>query len=138
MYRWQGAVQSDEEYLVLFTTRAAVAERFEHELAELHTYDVPRSCRSRSSTAAGRTTTLTSSANPSNPGEPVTCTATPSGDLRRRHAPGTVQFRFEGDHLGEPVALVDGVATAPATSNINVGEHPIVAEYSGDDRFAAN
>lgn len=41
IYRWQGAVQSDEEYLVLFKTRAAIAEQFKRELAELHTYDVP-------------------------------------------------------------------------------------------------
>ena len=41
VYRWQGAVQNDEEYLVLFKTRAAVAEQFKRELAELHPYDVP-------------------------------------------------------------------------------------------------
>jgi len=41
VYRWNGAVQSDEEYLVRFKTRAAIAERFKRELAELHTYDVP-------------------------------------------------------------------------------------------------
>jgi len=41
VYRWEGAVRSDEEYLVLFKTRAALAERFKRELAELHTYDVP-------------------------------------------------------------------------------------------------
>jgi periplasmic divalent cation tolerance protein len=41
VYHWQGAVQNDEEYLVLFKTRAAIAEQFKRELAELHTYDVP-------------------------------------------------------------------------------------------------
>ena len=41
VYHWQGAVQNDEEYLVLFKTRAAVAEQFKRELAELHTYEVP-------------------------------------------------------------------------------------------------
>jgi hypothetical protein len=49
---------------------------------------------------------------------------------------GTVQFRFEGDALGDPVPLVGGAATAPATSALQVGSHPITADYSGDDRFA--
>ena len=41
VYRWEGAVCNDEEYLVLFKTRAAIAEQFKSELAELHAYDVP-------------------------------------------------------------------------------------------------
>src|SRR5215207_6546777 len=41
VYHWDGAVQNDEEYLVLFKTRAAIAEQFKRELAELHPYDVP-------------------------------------------------------------------------------------------------
>jgi len=41
VYHWDGAVQSEEEYLVLFKIRAALAEQFKRELAELHTYDVP-------------------------------------------------------------------------------------------------
>jgi periplasmic divalent cation tolerance protein len=41
VYWWNGAVESEEEYLVLFKTRETLAERFKHELAELHTYEVP-------------------------------------------------------------------------------------------------
>jgi len=41
VYHWHGAVQNDEEYLVLFKTRAAIVEQFKRELAELHTYEVP-------------------------------------------------------------------------------------------------
>lgn len=40
-YWWDGAVQTDEEYVVVLKTRAAIVERLEAAIAELHDYDVP-------------------------------------------------------------------------------------------------
>jgi hypothetical protein len=85
------------------------------------------------------TTTLTSSANPSVAGAPVTFTATVAPVLAGAGTPtGMVQFRYEGDALGDPVALVDGVATTPAISDLGVGARRITADYLGDDRFAGS
>jgi periplasmic divalent cation tolerance protein len=41
IYRWQGAVQRDEEVLVIFKTPSAVAGRLMERVRELHPYDVP-------------------------------------------------------------------------------------------------
>ena len=85
------------------------------------------------------TTTLTSSANPSVAGTPVTFTATVASVIPGAGTPtGTVQFRFEGDLLGDPVALVGGVATTPVISDLGVGSRRISADYNGDNRFAGS
>jgi hypothetical protein len=75
---------------------------------------------------ANTTTTLTSSANPSNPGQTVTFTATvsPSG------ATGTVQF-FDGSQSLGTSTLSSGTATL-STSGLSQGKHSITARYSGD------
>ena len=75
------------------------------------------------------TTVVTSSANPATIGGPVQFTSTVSG------APtgGTVQFEVDGQALGGPVGLVDGVATSPATSTLSLGTHAVTADYSGSD-----
>jgi hypothetical protein len=84
------------------------------------------------------TTALTSSANPSNPGQEVTFTATVSPVVTGAGTPtGTVQFRYDGDALGEPVALVGGVATL-STSSLAAGPRAITAAYSGDADFTAS
>jgi len=40
-YWWDGAVQTDEEYVVVFKTRSALAGELEAAIVELHEYDVP-------------------------------------------------------------------------------------------------
>lgn len=40
-YWWAGAVQTDEEHVVVFKTRAALARELEAAIVELHEYDVP-------------------------------------------------------------------------------------------------
>jgi large repetitive protein len=78
-------------------------------------------------TMAGAGTTLTSSANPSAPGQPVTftaivtCAVTPTG---------TVTFTIDGTP-GSPVTLVGGTATF-TTSSLSPGSHTVTAAYSGD------
>ncbi|MFF8026419.1 Ig-like domain-containing protein [Streptomyces sp. NPDC007896] len=74
--------------------------------------------------------TLTSSADPSVYGQPVTFTAkvvpTPDG--------GTVTFRVDGTQLGSPVPVdtTTGTATSDAISTLSVGDHTVDATYSGD------
>jgi hypothetical protein len=81
--------------------------------------------------AASTTTAVTSSANPSTIGGPVQFTATVSG------APtgGTVQFKVDGQALGGPVAVVDGVATSASTSTLSLGSHAVTADYSGTGSY---
>jgi hypothetical protein len=78
-------------------------------------------------------TTVTSSANPSDSGQSVTLTATvtstsgtPSGTPS-----GTVQFKDNGVNLGPAATLnLSGVATF-TTSGLASGTHPITADYAG-------
>jgi large repetitive protein len=82
---------------------------------------------------APTTSTLTSSLNPSNYGNSVTFTATvpPSGTS----APtGTVSFLDGATQIGTgTLAGNPGVATF-TTSALNVGTHPITANYAGDSK----
>lgn len=41
IFRWEGAVQEEEEVLVLLKTRGGAVERLLGRVAELHPYDVP-------------------------------------------------------------------------------------------------
>ena len=41
IYRWQSAVQTDAEVLLLMKTRRALVGRLKERLPELHPYDVP-------------------------------------------------------------------------------------------------
>src|SRR5690606_35329747 len=71
---------------------------------------------------------LTSSDDPSDPGEAVTFTATVSGGGMA--ADGAVQFRVDGVDLGHPVPLdAAGVATSPAVDWLGSGEHQVVAVF---------
>jgi uncharacterized repeat protein (TIGR01451 family) len=79
-------------------------------------------------------TTVSSSVNPSAPGQAVTFTATvspvPDG--------GMVRFAIDGSFVGDPVPVdSSGQATLPATSSLAVGSHKVVANYSGDANFVA-
>jgi Big-like domain-containing protein len=78
------------------------------------------------------TTTLTSSVNPSNPGQAVTLTATVSPS----RASGTVQFMNGGSVLGS-ATLSNGTA-ALSTSQFSPGSNSLTAQYGGDSRFLAS
>ena len=41
IYRWEGAVQRDEEWLLVAKTRVALVEALIARLRELHSYDIP-------------------------------------------------------------------------------------------------
>ncbi len=82
-------------------------------------------------------TMLTSSADPAAPGQALTFTATvatvsPSGPVNA----GTVQFLIDGVNFGAPVSVnSSGVAVSNATTQLSLGRHLIVADYSGTSTF---
>ncbi|HKM48281.1 MAG TPA: Ig-like domain-containing protein [Terriglobales bacterium] len=78
------------------------------------------------------TTTLTSSANPSNHGDPVTFTATVNSFGRPSTPTGKVTFKdlTSSTTLGHG-SLTSGVATF-TTSTLSLGTHSIVVTYGGD------
>ncbi|HEX7925754.1 MAG TPA: Ig-like domain repeat protein, partial [Bradyrhizobium sp.] len=82
---------------------------------------------------AASTTTVTSSLNPSAPGQSVTFTATVTG----ASPTGTVQFKDGAANLGAAVTLAGGVATL-TTSSLATGSHSITVVYSGDGNNTAS
>jgi len=78
---------------------------------------------------AATTTTLTSSRNPSNPGQRVTFRATVAPSA----ATGTVQF-FDGSTLIGTDTLVGGVASF-STSSLSLGAHSVTAQYGGNANY---
>lgn len=83
---------------------------------------------------AGTTTTLSSSPNPSNPGQTVNFTATVIPVSPGAGTPtGTVTFTIDGAPQA-PVALVGNTATF-MTSTLTAGTHTVTATYSGDTNF---
>lgn len=81
-------------------------------------------------------TSIVSSVSPSVPSQSVHFTATVRPRVGGGSQPtGTVQFSVDGSSLGGPVTLDHGVAVSPATSLSGVGNHPVTADYSGDDTY---
>jgi hypothetical protein len=87
---------------------------------------------------AGSAISVASSANPALLGQPVTLTATVSG--LSGMPTGTVTFMDGTTVLGTaPLALVGGQAQATlTTSTLGLGEHDIIAVYSGDGTYAGS
>ena len=86
--------------------------------------------------AAGVDLTLESSAPSSAYGEDVTFTATLESQQTGTGTPtGFVQFRVDGQPLGDAVPVEDGVATSPPAVDLLPGDHTVTALYSGDVRF---
>jgi hypothetical protein len=83
------------------------------------------------------TTALTSSANPSFQGSPVTFTATvtTSGPAT---ATGTVTFLDSSTQLGTGTLNSSGVATYTTPYALTTGQHSITASYGGDENNAAS
>ncbi len=84
---------------------------------------------------ASTTIVVTSSANPSTTGQPVTFTATVAGASGSSAAPtGSVTFMDGGTTLGSGTLNASGVATY-STSSLSTGSQSITAVYSGDSNF---
>jgi hypothetical protein len=80
--------------------------------------------------------TLTSLANPSAFGQPVSFMATITPSPSVSPPTGTVQFQIDGANFGNPVTLANGVATSSPTGNLPLGGHTVTAVYSGDINFS--
>lgn len=89
-------------------------------------------------TQATTATVVTSSANPSIPGQEVRFTAQVKARLGGSPT-GTIQFNVDGLALGTPVAVVQGVAISEGVADLNsaIG-HDVVAVYAGDSDFASS
>ena len=87
---------------------------------------------------ASTTTSLSSSANPSNFNQAVTFTATVSAVAPGAGAPtGTVTFSEGGSSIG--TATLDSTGAASfTTSSLAAGTHAITASYAGDANFNAS
>jgi len=84
----------------------------------------------------GTEVVLTSSANPSVQGQPVTFTATVVTSFVGLPTPtGTITFELGSTNV--PVALVNGVATY-TTSTLSLGGTVVYGAYSGDSNFVAS
>jgi len=90
------------------------------------------------STAAMTTTVLSSSANLSVPGQPVTFTATVSPVSGSGTPAGTVTFSDGGSQIGTATLNSGGTATIGPASPLALGSHVITASYGGDQNFAAS
>ncbi len=81
---------------------------------------------------------LSSSRNPAVFGDIITYTLSLTSPVSGVTVPtGAVQFRVAGKDYGEPVPLEEGTASLEV-SGIIVGDHTVLAAYSGDDRFQLN
>lgn len=87
---------------------------------------------------AGTSTTLSSSANPSTSGQPVTFTATVTPTAPGSGVPtGTVTFKDGTTTLG--TGSLDATGTASFSSaTLSDGAHSITASYAGDGNFTAS
>ncbi|HSU56078.1 MAG TPA: Ig-like domain repeat protein [Candidatus Dormibacteraeota bacterium] len=83
-------------------------------------------------------TAISSSANPSVAGQPVSFTATISPVAPASGTPsGTVQFQTNGVNFGAPVSLSGGSAVIPAIG-LGIGNYAVSATYSGNANFCAS
>ena len=83
------------------------------------------------------TTTLTSTPNPSNFGQPVTFTATATSEGFKATPTGTVTFFDGSTNLGSSNLNASAQATLNS-STLTVGTHNITATYNGDSNFASS
>ena len=88
---------------------------------------------------AQSSTNISSSANPSVFGQPVTFTATVLAVPPGSGTPtGTVQFKDGSNNLGSLVTLSSGTATSSPISSLTVGGHSITAVYMGNANFTGS
>ena len=83
-------------------------------------------------------TAVTSSTNPSSPGQSVTFTANVSSSAGT--PTGTVQFKIDGANAAAPVTLNGAGNASTSTSSLTVAgsPHVISADYNGDSNFSAS
>lgn len=82
-------------------------------------------------------TTLTSSLNPSMPGQPVTFTATVSASGGNASS-GTVTFYDGGVAMGPSTAVSSKGSAVMSTASLSSGTHQITAAYSGNSTLSSS
>jgi len=88
---------------------------------------------------ADTTTVASSSLNPSVYGDSVQFAAAMSVTAPGSGEPtGTAQFKIDGSDFGAPVALASSSATSDGIAILTVGDHIVIATYSGDDNFSTS
>ncbi|MCA1558151.1 MAG: MBG domain-containing protein, partial [Acidobacteria bacterium] len=85
---------------------------------------------------ASTTTTVTSSVNPSSPGQNVTFTATVASTAGT--PTGSVQFVIDGIAVGATQALNGSGSATFSTSTLTVGTHTVSANYGGAGSFSTS
>jgi hypothetical protein len=81
--------------------------------------------------------TVMASATSVAPGQDVTLTAHVTDAATGNPTPtGLVQFQIDGENVGSPAAIANGVATVTAPVNGNVGNNNLTAFYEGDTTYA--
>ncbi len=113
--------QAGNEYRAIFTNSAGT---------------VTTSAATLTVTNVTTNTVVTASANPSSLNQSVTFTATVTPSSGSGET-GTVQFQIDGSNVGDPVTITNGTASY-TTSTLAVGNHSVVAVYSGDGNFAGS
>ncbi len=85
------------------------------------------------------TTTLASASNPAESGQQVRFTATVA-PISGAGAPptGSVQFYVDGEKMGSPRLLANGVATTAYNKLVDIRIHVITAQYLGDSQYAGS
>ncbi|NHA00314.1 hypothetical protein G5V59_09905 [Nocardioides sp. W3-2-3] len=82
------------------------------------------------------TTTLSSSADPSTYGDLITFRAEVAAGDSSPH--GTVQFSVDGQDLGDPVEVEDGVAESATLASPDPGDHTVIAAFTPEPGFAGS
>jgi hypothetical protein len=83
------------------------------------------------------TATVTASASSIAPNQNVTLTANVVDANTGSPAPtGLVQFQVNGENVGNPVTVTNGVATVTTQVNGNTGSNSLVAFYEGDNMYS--
>lgn len=83
-----------------------------------------------------QTTIVTTQNGGSQPGQPVSFTATVTANAPGSGTPtGTVTFELSGAPIGSPVSLSGGQATSETLTDLNPGDYAITAIYSGDTDY---
>jgi hypothetical protein len=83
-------------------------------------------------------TALQSSLDSATYGDSLTFTAVVSVASGEGTPTGTVQFRIDGTNFGNPVSLVNRLATSDIVTALGAGQHTVLAVYSGDTAFSGS
>jgi hypothetical protein len=95
--------------------------------------------RVNQSSREGTKITISSASNPSESGQQVKFTATVAPTSRSGGSPnGQVQFYADGEKMGSPRPLANGVATTAYNKMVDIRIYVVTAKYLGDSQYAGS